>query len=201
MARPANPNSIFNFGLDILSSSFSQNGTISLQTGAVLGPEAPSDTASEIWFPPGYLARPAKAHPNKDAAQGISAIRGDHDVVFAFKDVRANSLQEQIGFGEIQLYAGGPDNSGISKIVLNNDGTNQKITVTVGSKIIQIKSDGSIILGSGDDTVMLGTDLLTWITQVNVALTTLNAAAGSLVPPIVVPSAQPKASNTIKASL
>lgn len=200
MARPANPNSLFNFSLDILSSSFASNGTISLQTGSVLGPEAPLDKASEVWFPPGYLARPAKAEPAKDAAQGISIVRGDHDVVFAFRDIRANPIQEQIGFGEVQLYAGGPNNSGISKVVLNNDGSTQKVTITVGTKQISVDSNGAVILGKGDDSVMLGTDLLTWIGQVNAVMTTLSGAAGSMVPPIVVPTASPKASNTVKAS-
>lgn len=143
MTTISNFNNLFDFSADILNSSFSSNGTLLLQTGDVVAGQVTSALA-EVWFPPGYLARPAKAQPGTDSAQGLAIIRGDQDVVFAFRDLRANPLQETLGFGETQLYAGGPNNSGISKIVLNNDGNNQKVTVTCGNTIIEVLSDGTV---------------------------------------------------------
>lgn len=192
---------IFDIGSDITSSSM-ENGLVTLQTGSLFGGDGDAEIVSnnvELWAPSGYVARPAKAD-NKEGPQSISLSRGDHDITVAVRDYRVGPIVESLGYGEVQVFAGGPNNSGFSKIVLNNDGTNQQITITAGSKIIRVKSDGTVILGSGDDSVMLGTDLLSWISQVNTALTTISGAAGNFVPPIVVPTASPKASNKVKAS-
>ena len=141
----ADLNNLFDYA-DILSSSTESNGTILLQTGSVDGAEVRSE-GTEIWFPPGYVARPAKAIADKDAAQGICIVRGDQDICIATKDIRANSLIEALGYGEVQIFAGGPDNTNPAKIVLNNDGGgNVKITITAGTSSITINSSGEVTI-------------------------------------------------------
>jgi len=138
----ANIDNLFDY-TDILSSSISENGTILFQTGNVDGQKVKSE-GTEIWSPSGYISRPAKA-TTKDAAQGVCIVRGDQDVCIATRDIRGNSLQETLGDGEVQIFASGPDNAGISKMVFNNDSNgNQKATITVNNTKIEILSDGTV---------------------------------------------------------
>lgn len=213
----SNFSDVFNNGVDILSSSIASNGTILLQTGSALLEDVISDGA-ELWQPSGYIARPAKATPGKEGAQGLSITARDQDIVFATRDIRANPLVEELGYGEVQLFAGGPENSGISKIVLNNDGNgNQRVTVTANTTIVEINSDGTVTitadtvnvnagtvnLGNGaSDSVALApvlqswaAQLVTFVTAVNTAIPTSSSAPGS--PPTLSGSV---ASSAVKAA-
>jgi hypothetical protein len=140
----ADINNLFDYA-DILSSSADSNGTILLQTGSVDGAEVRSE-GTEIWFPSGYVARAAKATPDKDSAQGICIVRGDQDICFATRDIRANSLVETIGYGEVFIFAGGPNNTGASKLYLSNDGSSQKVTITAGTTKIEVDSSGTVTI-------------------------------------------------------
>lgn len=201
-------NSLFNIGADVLGSSYAGNGTILLQTGSSLLEEVDSDNV-ELWSPSGYFARPAKATQGKPSAQTICITGREHDIAVAFRDVRANDIIEQLGFGEVQIYAAGPDNTKVCKIVLNNDGQDsQKVTITVKDTKIEVLSDGTVNIkadhvnvGNGaDDSVARSTPLKTWASnqntfnnQVIAAITaiggllnspgTVSGAPGTVVPP------------------
>lgn len=169
---------IFDFSADILNSSYTEKKTLLLQTGDVTSSTVRSNDV-EVWQPSGYLGRPAKPTGTEDSAQAISLIRGDHDVAIGFRDLRANSLQETLDFGEVQIFAGGPNNSGISKIVLNNDGTNQKVTVTCGNTLIEVLSDGSVNIVA--DAINLGNRTLSsFVALANKVNSELNSIATTL---------------------
>lgn len=137
----ADLNNLFDFA-DVLGVT-DENGTILLQTGSVFE-EDPRSDGDEMWLPSGMISKPALPNPNLDAAQTVGIVRGDQNVCFGFRDIRANSLVEAIGYGEVFLFAGGPHNTGTSKIYLSNDGTDQKVTITVKNTKIEITSDGVV---------------------------------------------------------
>lgn len=137
----ADLNNLFDF-CDVLGVN-EENGTILLQTGSVFE-EDPRSEGDEMWLPSGIISKPALPNANLDAAQAVSIVRGDQNVCIGFRDVRANSLIETIGYGEVFLFAGGPNNTGTSKMYLSNDGTNQKITITAGTTKIEINSSGVV---------------------------------------------------------
>lgn len=134
---------IIEFGADVLGTIQTDQGTVMAQTGDVVGSFVNSNDV-EVWGPPGYSSRPAKARTGKDAAQAITLNRGSNDVIVAFRDIRASSLQGTLGPGETVVYAPGPDNAGVCKVWLQNDGSNRKVTITVGDTKIEVQSDGTI---------------------------------------------------------
>lgn len=64
-------------------------------------------------------------------------------------------------------------------------------------------NSGAVTLGAGaGDSVMLGTQLLAWIAQANVAFAAMAAAAGSPTnPAVIAPTAVPLMSTSVKAAL
>lgn len=163
---------------DILKSDRQGNGTILLQTGSVDGPEVRSDNV-EVWQPSGYIGVPAKASPNDnptEAAQAVCIVRGDRDVCIGTRDIRANALVETIGPGEVQVFAGGPNNSGTCKIVLNNDGSgNLRVTITVNSTKIEVQ-DGTVNISATTVNLSGASDFAALASKVDSALASMSAA-------------------------
>ena len=134
---------------EILSSSVdSLTGGIVLQTGSIISGEDPRD-GTELWQPSGYVARPANPTPPNQqdpnyAAQAVCIVRGDVDIAVGTADISAKPLLEPLGPGEVQIFAGGPANSGTCKVVLNNDGNgNVKVTITAGTAVVVVTSDNN----------------------------------------------------------
>lgn len=168
---------------DILDSSVDPGtGTVVYQTGNVDGSPGNSD-GTELYGPPNYYARPAQATAT-DAPQGVAIRRGDHDVVLGVRDVRgaANALATPLGYGETQLVAPGPGNSGSCNILLNNDGQgNLKITLTVGSNSIEITTDqtGSINVVANHVNLGQASDFAALASKVDANFSALATTLGS----------------------
>lgn len=113
---------IFSPGADVLGTRQDARHTILAQTGDAVGETVDCDDA-EVWGPIGYAARPAKAIAGKSACQAITLNSGSTDVAIAFRDLRGSSIHGPIGPGEVCIYAAGPDNSGVSRLTLRNDGS------------------------------------------------------------------------------
>lgn len=172
--------SLFKIGADVLGSSYAGNGTILLQIGSSLLEEVDSDNA-ELWAPSGYFGRPAKSNQGKESAQCLAITGREHDIVFAFRDVRSNDLIEQLGFGEVQVYASGPENKKICKIVLNNDGEDaQKITLTVKDTKIEILSDGTVNVNAQKVNLAAASDFVALSQKVDSNLNSIVTTFGSL---------------------
>lgn len=221
-----NLNSLFNLGADVLGSSYENNGTLLLQTGSALNEEVDSDNV-ELWLPPNIFARPAKCTKGQEGSQAITITGREHDIAIAFRDIRANSLLEELDFGEVQIYAPGPNNEKICKIVLNNDGEDsQRVIITVKDTKIEILSDGTVNIkadhvnlgNNASDSVSLATPLQTWagnqqtfntavIASIGQIATLLNApgpvngAPGAVTPVTpIAPLSSSVASNAVKAA-
>lgn len=182
------------------------------QTGDVVGGFVESNDA-EVWGPPGYASRPARANKGKDAAQALTINQGSNDIIFAFRDIRASGLIGTLGPGETCVYAPGPSNQGTCKALFQNDGSATMITMT--AQTLTISSDttninsGSVNLGnSASSAVALAPPLQTWATAVNVALTAIAAllnAPGAVIGapgavPVTPPLSSSVASSAVKAA-
>lgn len=166
---------------DILNSSVDPaTKTILLQTGAVEFKDMPprSDNV-EILFPPGYVARPAKAQPDNNppkAAQAVCVTDTSRDICIGIRDLRANTLVETLAEGEVQIFAGGPDNTGNCKIVLNNNGFgNLRITLTVNNTNIVI-SDGTVSISADSVNLSGASDYAALASKVDANFAALVAA-------------------------
>lgn len=136
---------LFTPGADVLGTTQDANGTILAQTGDVVAENVASDGA-EWWQAVGFISRPAKADAGAAACQAVTLNRGSFDLVVATRDLRA--ARPQVGEGETCVYAPGPHNQGVGRIFLQDDGTNQAITITVGTTQIVVKSDGSVTISA-----------------------------------------------------
>lgn len=202
-------------GADVLGTTIDDRGVMLAQTGDAVNGAVLSDNAE--WYQHvGFASRPAKATPGKPSCQVFTWNQRSNDIVLASRDARC-TLPAGLKEGETCLYAGGPNNTGRGRITLRDDGSTSTIRITTqqgnseNGQVVEIRvgSDGKIQISGGQVEIgnspsegpILSTDMLTWIGQVNAALTVIQAAAGSpAVPPIVVPTATPRASTTVKVS-
>lgn len=186
--------SSFNPGADVLGTTQNEQGTILAQTGDVVGEEVHSDGA-EWWQHVGFASRPAKAKAGESACQAVTLDQGSNDVCIASRDIRGAGLYGRLGEGESCVYAGGPDNTGVCKVTLTNDGTATGITALADA----------IKLGAGTlDPIALAPALQDWATKVNLALTAiatlLNAAGPVMGAPATVPIT-PSLASTVASSV
>src|ERR1019366_2719984 len=95
---------LFDVGLDLLASTLDPStGTITAQLGDVTKDRADSDSA-ELWFgAPGLVARPALPTQGQASCQCIALKRSDHDLAFAYRDLRASSIHGNLASGEFCL--------------------------------------------------------------------------------------------------
>lgn len=171
---------LFEIGADVLGSSYAGNKTILLQTGSSVLEEVKSNNV-ELYGPSGYFGRPAKAIQGESAPQSLTITQRDHDIAFGFRDVRSNDLIEQLGFGEVQVYASGPENKKICKIVLNNDGEDaQKITLTVKDTKIEILSDGTVNVNAKKVNLAAASDFVALSQKVDSNFNAVATTFGSL---------------------
>ncbi len=179
---------LFDPGADVLGTIQTDQGTIMAQTGDVVGEFVNSDNV-EVWGPPGFASRPAKANSGKDAAQAVTINRASNDIIIAFRDIRAGSLVGQLKEGETSIYAPGPSNAGVCQILLQNDGTNQKVTITVKDTKIEVLSDGTVNIDASKVNLAAASDFVALAQKVdqnfqNLA-TSLASGVDSLNKPIV----------------
>lgn len=171
---------IFNTGDGVLGSQINSNtGVITLQTGDVLGDD-PSDPNAELWQQVGFVSLPALAQPGKASCQTISLNRTTRNIVVATRDTRAASLIPAIKPGETFLFAGGPNNSGMCNIYLQNDGSSQTISMQAGT----VNIAGSVNLSGASDFAALAAKVNA---NFQAIVTALAGATDSLSKPITVP--------------
>lgn len=171
---------IFNTGDGIMGSNFNANtGVITLQTGDVLGDD-PSDQNAELWQHVGFISLPALAQPGKASCQSISINRSTRNIVVATRDIRAASLIPSIKPGETFLFAGGPNNSGMCNIYLQNDGSSQTISMQAGT----VNISGSVNLSGASDFAALAAKVNA---NFQAIVTALSSATDGSSKPITVP--------------
>ena len=124
---------LFDIGLDILASTLDlKTGTLTAQFGDVTKGTADSDSA-EMWFgAPGLAARPALPTQGAASCQVLCLKRSDHDIGFAYRDLRASSIYGNLAPGEGCLYA------------------------TSGQARLFVKADGSVRMMTTDDNTVTG---------------------------------------------
>lgn len=187
---------LFNPGTDVLGTKQNEAGTISAQTGDVVGEEVHSDDA-EWWQHVGLASRPAKAIAGKSACQAVTINQGSNDLIIATRDLRGSGIYGTLREGETCLYAPGPTNTGTGRVLLQDDGTNSTITITANGTTVTITGakvglDAPMVdLAAGaSDAVALAPALITWAAAVNAALAAIAAALatpGPVVGPVAVP--------------
>ncbi len=185
---------IFNLGNDILNVDKYDNGTIKVQLGNSQVEDDVQTDEAEYWQQPGLFSLPAKATQNDSSCQAISIINSDYDMIIATRDIRANSLHDDLGPGELQIFAGGPDNKGICKITLNNDSKDtQSITITVNETRIVVSSDGNVKIDAkkvdiaqASDFAAMSAKVMDNLTKIAADLKAIGTAAGS--PSAYIPS-------------
>lgn len=179
---------LFESGADVLGTTQTDQGTLMAQTGDVVNEFVSSDNV-EIWGPPGFASRPAKARSGKDAAQALTITQGSNDIIIAFRDIRASGLIGELGPGETSVYAPGPANTSSCRILLQNDGSNQKITILAGNTKVEILSDGTVNVSGQKVNLAAASDFVALAQKVdqnfqNLAIA-LNSGQDSLGKPIV----------------
>lgn len=170
---------LFDHGIDILGTSQDAKGTILAQTGDAMAEEVASNDV-EVYGPSGLASRPAKAIAGKSACQAITLSRGSNDIIIGMRDLRGSSLYGTLREGETCLYAPGPSNKGTGRIVLQDDGSAQTITIQVnGTTKIVVKSDGSIAISGGPVNIAGASDFAALAAKVDSNLSTLSAAVSA----------------------
>jgi len=122
---------LFDVGLDVLATTLDiKTGTLTAQLGDVTKDRADSDLA-ECWFgAPGLAARAALPTQGQASCQTIVLKRGDHDIAFAYRDLRANDIYANLAPGEGCFYA----TSGMARSFVKADGSSRQYTTDDNTK-------------------------------------------------------------------
>ncbi len=108
--------------LDVLRTSISaKTKRILAQTGSVTG-RTLETVQSEWWQSVGFISRPSKPNPGKEAARCIALRRGNVDAIIASEDDRGLALKGTLLEGETCIYAAGETGTGQARILLKADG-------------------------------------------------------------------------------
>lgn len=117
----------FDIGTDIMNSDFdAKSGSISIQVGDIITKKTTYQEV-EMWQYTGFVSRPAKAEPGKDAAQGIFLNLIDQNICLATRDIRDQKIYGTLDYGETAIYAAGPKNSGTAVSLYKDDGSTGSI--------------------------------------------------------------------------
>jgi len=170
---------IFNAGADVLGTVQDANGTILAQTGDVVAETVAGD-GGEWWQQEGFVSRPADADSGSAACQAVTLNRGTFDVVIATRDLRGT--RPQVAPGETCVYARGPHYQGPTKLLLQDDGTTQTATLTVGSTQIVVKSDGSVTISASAVNLAGATDFAAMAGKTDSNFDTIAAAFAAATP-------------------
>lgn len=207
MAAPSK-GGLFRIGIGILKTIRDEvTKSILAQTGDEDGEQTDTDNV-EMWYPPGYLSRPAKPEAGKQACQGIVIRQSGHDACIATRDIRGQELAGQLDDGETCVYAPGADGNGQARTIYKKDGSifhytrvgnstigagmamildapNNAVSILNGAGYgIVVNSDG-VTITSGNASLTLGSDgsvrlVGTGPTQVDGS----NITLGSIVTPV-----------------
>jgi hypothetical protein len=168
--------------MDILLGSVLQydretSGTLSFQFGDHETGEVEAD-AIEHLSPSGYVGIPSK--PNASgSSQGLCLEHGHSRYLLGVQEHRTAGVYGSLSYGEVAVFALGPEAAGQGRILMKDNGTistislitksgntssgngvmiqiasDEKITITNGSKgqIFQMDSDGNIIISNKEGT-------------------------------------------------
>lgn len=104
-----NPNELFPYFFDVsdvLSSTLDQaTGAITLQLGDIESETAESHKAEQWQGAAGILSRPALPTQGKASCQVFHIKRGNYDVGFAYRDLRATAIYGNTAPGDTAMYA------------------------------------------------------------------------------------------------
>lgn len=199
-------------GVDVLGTTQAANGVILAQTGDVVAAPAGADAAvssdnAEVWGPPGFVSRPAKAIAGKSACQALTVNQGSNDCIVGFRDVRCAGLPGAILEGETCVYAPGPSNQGTGRILLKDNGATSTITIHSNGSIsidvpsVRLGAGASIPIALAPAIQVFAAAVVVAIGQVAALLNapgTVIGAPGSVTP---IPPLDPSASSaTVNAS-
>jgi hypothetical protein len=103
------PNTLWPFLFDVsdvLSSTLDPStGTLTIQLGDVTKDRADTSKA-EVWQgASGICSRPALPTQGKASCQAFHLKRSDHDVAFAYRDLRATAIYKNLSPGDTAVYA------------------------------------------------------------------------------------------------
>lgn len=126
--------SLIQVGFDVLNTSLDAvTGKILAQLGSVHGETVDSEQA-EWWQQQGFVSRPPKPAPGKQATQAIVFRTGDYDIAFASQDLRGLDLYALLNYGEICAYAAGEDGLAQARSVWKKDGSINHYTTDTNTK-------------------------------------------------------------------
>lgn len=118
---------LFSIGVDVIATTYdAATKTITAQLGDVVKGRADSDGA-ELWFgAPGLWSRPANPTQGSAACQTLAIRRGDHDRVFAYRDLRCSSIYGALDAGETCVGA----TVGQARTVWKKDGSITRVVTS-----------------------------------------------------------------------
>lgn len=170
----------------------------SLQLGSVEGDGYVEYSECEYYQQPGLHSLPANPNPGKDACQAVVIPERDYSMVIATRDIRQGHLIEELGPGEVQIFASGPENKEICKIVLKNNSEeespisedNQKVIITVNNTVVEILSSGKVNIKADEVNISEATDYASLASLVDANFQALKttisgAATGDAIPGLV----------------
>jgi hypothetical protein len=115
---------LFSAGFDVLNATVDPTtGAMLLQIGDSTAQTVDSD-GCELWQQSGFASMPQAPVPGQSGCQGIAIKRGDRDLVFATRDVRAANIYGNLAMGETCVYAAGSQ----ARTVYKADGSITHIT-------------------------------------------------------------------------
>lgn len=121
----------------LLTEKDDATNTITAQLGNA-GAKSVESVGAELWFPPGFCARPSAVSEGADpAAQALILKNSEHDIIIGTRDNRNNDKYAELKEGETSVFAAGKDGKGAAAIFLKESGDVTMSTSTTG------KTDGS----------------------------------------------------------
>lgn len=125
---------LFEIGIDVISTTLMDDGTLISVTGDVLNPKkAPVDDTTELWGLFGFASRPTKAVQGQNAAQMITIKQADRDIGIAYRDLRAQPIYGNLGEGESMMFATGANGFASGRIACKADGSVNLYTTDTGT--------------------------------------------------------------------
>lgn len=118
-----NVSEFFRIGAGVLRTTLDDKfGTILAQIGDAVTNTVSRDVA-ELWGPGGFLFRPSKAEPGKQAAEAIVLRAFGHEIILGLRDLRGQKLAKTLKEGELCLYGPGEFGTSQGRVLIKQDGS------------------------------------------------------------------------------
>lgn len=159
---------------DVLQFELSPKGLVKFQVGDFATSEVITDDV-ELIGPSGYIGLPCKPSSSGNA-QAVILQDGSNEFVKGFREARTSGAYGNLSWGEVAIFALGPNATGQGRIIMKDDGTTSRVSIVVKKgndpggavSILQMASDENITISnskgqviqmnSNGDTVMTNKD-------------------------------------------